>query len=121
MKATGIGIVKDLPSYDFRVDPDEPYRLGCSITSTQLILKGRLASQWVFEESFLDENHVAAVCREKALPEDCSAKNQDSTSALSFKEVEFDFLLDGASVLNPLPDDGSSDFENFQAKEMKNF
>ncbi|KAE9556743.1 hypothetical protein FO519_000149 [Halicephalobus sp. NKZ332] len=119
LKSTGIGIVKDLRNYDFRIDPAEPYEPGCFLTSTKLILKGVPSPQWVFEESFLDENHVIAVCREKDVPETCSRRS--SNPRITFTEVGFDFLLDGASVLNPLLEDGSGDFENFQEKSMKNF
>jgi 4'-phosphopantetheinyl transferase len=64
MKATGEGIIKDLGRLDFRVDSSERYRPGVFITSTTVLDDGIPQPQWIFEESFIDQQHSAAVCRE---------------------------------------------------------
>ena len=46
---------------------------------------------------------------------------KDPESKLFFSKVGFEFLLDGATVLNPLPNDASEEFEDFQKKLRKNF
>lgn len=43
------------------------YNLGAFLTSTTVLEDGKLLPQWVFEESFVDSNHVGAVCREVTL------------------------------------------------------
>lgn len=120
LKATGEGIVNDLSRYDFRIDPSERYKPGCFLTSTTVLADGKLQSQWVFEESFVDSTHSIAVCREKKLPRNCMFI-QDPDAKIFFSKVGFDFLLDGATVLNPLPNDAADEYENFQKKLRKNF
>uniref|UniRef100_A0AC34RIV7 L-aminoadipate-semialdehyde dehydrogenase-phosphopantetheinyl transferase n=1 Tax=Panagrolaimus sp. JU765 TaxID=591449 RepID=A0AC34RIV7_9BILA len=120
LKATGEGIVNDLSRYDFRIDPSERYKPGCFLTSTTVLADGKLQSQWIFEESFVDNTHSIAVCREKKLPKTCMFC-QDLEAKLFFSKVGFDFLLDGATVLNPIPNDAAEEFENFQKKLRKTF
>uniref|UniRef100_A0A914GYL1 L-aminoadipate-semialdehyde dehydrogenase-phosphopantetheinyl transferase n=1 Tax=Globodera rostochiensis TaxID=31243 RepID=A0A914GYL1_GLORO len=120
MKATGHGLVNDLSRYDFIIDPSERYRQGCFITSTTFTEDAKLQPQWIFEESFVDANHVAAVCREKALPAACTF-NKDPCAKIFFSKVDFDFLLGDASLLNPLPDGAASEYNNFMEKPRKKF
>ena len=63
IKATGIGMHKNLSDLDFRVKIDDRYRPDKNITSTELVEDGTLRDDWVFEESFLDKTHCVAVCR----------------------------------------------------------
>ncbi|KAK0397761.1 hypothetical protein QR680_002257 [Steinernema hermaphroditum] len=119
-KATGEGIPNDLSTIDFRVDTSDRYRPGCFVTSTAVRENGKEQEQWVFEESFIDTTHSVAVCREKALPRHCTFR-KDPESKLFFSKIDFDFLLDGATVINPLPDSGAEDFENFMKKPRKTF
>lgn len=64
IKATGVGIHDNLAKLDFRVDANDRYRPGCLLSSTKLMEDDRVLSEWVFEESFLDQLHCVAVCRE---------------------------------------------------------
>ncbi|KAE9413496.1 hypothetical protein Angca_006913, partial [Angiostrongylus cantonensis] len=74
LKATGDGIFDDLSRIDFKVNMNDRYRpervrcykpnLGCFLTSTTVLVDGKLQDQWIFEETFADGNHAAAVCRE---------------------------------------------------------
>jgi len=120
LKATGEGIVNDLSRYDFRIEPKEKYRPGSFLTSTTVREDGKLQSQWIFEESFVDSTHAIAVCREKRLPSKCIF-TRDPEAKYFFSKVDFDFLLDGASILNPLPQDGAEEYSNFANKPRKNF
>ncbi|PAV84353.1 hypothetical protein WR25_20809 isoform C [Diploscapter pachys] len=63
-KATGEGILEDLRRIDFRVDMIDRYRPGCFVKSTTMLQDGALQDQWIFEETFPDNNHSAAVCKE---------------------------------------------------------
>uniref|UniRef100_A0AC34F0S1 L-aminoadipate-semialdehyde dehydrogenase-phosphopantetheinyl transferase n=1 Tax=Panagrolaimus sp. ES5 TaxID=591445 RepID=A0AC34F0S1_9BILA len=120
LKATGEGIVNDLSRYDFRIDPSDRFKPGCFLTSTTVLADGKLQNQWTFEESFVDSTHAIAVCREKKLPKSCMFA-QDPESKLFFSKVGFDFLLNSATVLNPLPNDAATEYENFQEKLRKTF
>jgi 4'-phosphopantetheinyl transferase len=120
LKATGEGIVNDLSRYDFRIDPSDRYKPGCFLTSTTVLADGKLQNQWTFEESFVDSTHGIAVCREKKLPKTCMFA-QDPEAKLFFSKVGFDFLLKDSTVLNPLPNDAASEYENFQGKLRKTF
>ncbi|VDN00744.1 unnamed protein product [Thelazia callipaeda] len=118
--ATGEGLLSDLSRLNFHVNQDERYRPRCFITSTTVSLDGKLQDEWILEETFIDEMHNAAVCREKHLPKQCSYSTNAETR-IYFGFVDIDFLLDGATVLNPLPADGSAEWANFDAKPRKLF
>lgn len=120
LKATGEGIVDDLSRYDFRIIPSERYKQGCYLTSTTLLVDKKFQPQWIFEESFVDTNHIVAVCREKSLPSQCTLQ-KDPNAKIFFSQIDFNFLLEGATVLNQLQDDGVKDFNNFMQKPQKNF
>lgn len=120
LKATGQGIVDDLSRYDFRIDPSDRYKHGSFLTSTTLLVDKVLQKDWIFEESFVDSNHVIAVCREKQQPASCTF-TKDPEAKMFFSKVDFDFLLEGATILNPLSDGGASEFNNFMAKPRKDF
>ncbi|KHJ85253.1 4'-phosphopantetheinyl transferase family protein, partial [Oesophagostomum dentatum] len=64
LKATGDGILDDLSRINFQVNMSDRYRPGCFVTSTTVLLDGKLQDQWIFEETFADGNHAAAVCKE---------------------------------------------------------
>ncbi|VDP38212.1 unnamed protein product [Heligmosomoides polygyrus] len=64
LKATGDGILDDLSRINFQVNMNDRYRPGCFVTSTTVLVDGELQSQWTFEETFVDANHAAAVCKE---------------------------------------------------------
>lgn len=48
----------------FRDRANQFENLGSFLTSTTVLEDGKLQSQWVFEESFVDSTHAIAVCRE---------------------------------------------------------
>jgi len=120
LKATGQGIVDDLSRVDFKIDHSERYRPGVFLTSTTVLEDGKLQSQWVFEESFVDNKHSIAVCREKQLPKHCVFR-KDPETKLFFSKMDFDFLLEGSTVLNPLSEGAAKDYENFMQKPRKKF
>ncbi|KAI6177483.1 4'-phosphopantetheinyl transferase [Aphelenchoides bicaudatus] len=120
LKATGQGIVEDLSRYDFRIVPSERYRQGAFLTSTTVLEDGKLMPQWILEESFVDSNHVGAVCREKKMPRCCSY-SKDPDHKIFFSQVNFDFLLEGSTPLNFLPNDAAEEYTNFMEKPRKKF
>ena len=120
LKATGEGIMQDLNRLDFRCDFGDRYRQGCFITSTSMLEDGKHQRQWTFEETFIDMNHSAAVCKEKRLPMHCMFM-QDPEARLHFAKVPFENLLEHATKINDLPGDGLEAWEEFTSKPRKMF
>ncbi|CAK5073750.1 unnamed protein product [Meloidogyne enterolobii] len=120
LKATGQGIVDDLSRYDFRIDTNDRYKQGNFLTSTTLLVDNEFQPKWVFEESFVDANHVAATCRTKKLPKSCTLYCDSDANKMFFSKVNFDFLLDGSCILNPLPGNGLDAYNSFLQKPKKN-
>ncbi|KAF1745755.1 hypothetical protein GCK72_022202 [Caenorhabditis remanei] len=120
LKATGVGIMKDLNSLDFRVNMQDRYRPGAFVTSTTVLEDGRLQDQWIFEETFVDGKHSAAVCKDKKLPRECVFR-QDPEAKIFFSKVTFDALLENAEVINPMTNDAVDIFEDFMKKPRKTF
>ncbi len=60
IKALGIGIYSDLDNLDFKVSSDQ---FSTSSDST-LLVGGWEQTHWVFEESWLDDDHIVVVCEE---------------------------------------------------------
>ncbi|CAD5216378.1 unnamed protein product [Bursaphelenchus okinawaensis] len=120
LKATGQGIVEDLSRYDFRIDPQDRYGgRSTFLTSTYVLEDGRRLPQWHFEESFVDDTHSAAVCRDKKMPKHCEY-TKDPEHRIFFRHVDLDWLLQGATVLNPSLND-IEEYNNFQQKPKKLF
>uniref|UniRef100_A0A183DCS8 Neur_chan_LBD domain-containing protein n=1 Tax=Gongylonema pulchrum TaxID=637853 RepID=A0A183DCS8_9BILA len=113
-------LLSDLSRLNFHVDKTERYRPRCFITSTTVSLDGKLQNQWTLEETFIDETHNAAVCREKKLPSHCIF-SVDPDARICFGFVTLDFLLEGATVLNPLAEDAAVQWANFNEKPRKPF
>jgi hypothetical protein len=57
---------------------------------------------------------------QKQQPASCTF-TKDPEAKMFFSKVDFDFLLEGATILNPLSDGGASEFNNFMAKPRKDF
>uniref|UniRef100_A0A914UHW5 L-aminoadipate-semialdehyde dehydrogenase-phosphopantetheinyl transferase n=1 Tax=Plectus sambesii TaxID=2011161 RepID=A0A914UHW5_9BILA len=108
IKATGVGIHDDLAKLDFRMDPNDRYRPGCLLSSTKLMEGDRVKSEWVFEESFLDQLHCVAVCRE-AIPSIPTCRlSQGSMNSLHFAKVNLEMLLNDCEVLNRIDGCGAA-------------
>uniref|UniRef100_A0A1I7U7H3 L-aminoadipate-semialdehyde dehydrogenase-phosphopantetheinyl transferase n=1 Tax=Caenorhabditis tropicalis TaxID=1561998 RepID=A0A1I7U7H3_9PELO len=120
LKATGVGIVADLNSLDFRVNLQDRYRPGAFVTTTTVLEDGRLQDQWIFEETFVDGKHSAAVCKEKKFPRECVFR-QDPEAKIFFSKITFDALLENAEIVNPMPNDAVDVFEDFMKKPRKTF
>ncbi|CAO4382875.1 unnamed protein product [Caenorhabditis nigoni] len=120
LKATGVGIMKDLNSLDFRVNLQDRYRPGAFVTTTTVLEDGRLQDQWIFEETFVDGKHSAAVCKEKKLPRECVFR-QDPEAKIFFSKITFDALLENAEIINPMPNNAIDVFEDFMKKPRKTF
>ncbi|CAI2355568.1 unnamed protein product [Caenorhabditis sp. 36 PRJEB53466] len=120
LKATGVGITNTLNSLDFRVNLQDRYRPGSFVTSTTVLEDGKLLDQWVFEETFVDGKHSAAVCKEKKLPRECVFR-QDPEAKIFFSKITFDSLLEHAEIINVLPNDAADVFKEFMEKPRKLF
>ncbi|WKY17087.1 hypothetical protein Q1695_001589 [Nippostrongylus brasiliensis] len=120
LKATGVGILDDLSRINFQVNMSDRYRPGCFVTSTTVLMDGDLQSQWTFEESFVDGNHAAAVCKESKLPRTCIFY-KDPSAKLFFSKVPLKTLLTHTTVLNPLPDNASKAYSEFVARPRRAF
>ncbi|CAL2052819.1 unnamed protein product [Caenorhabditis brenneri] len=120
LKATGVGIMKDLNSLDFRVNLQDRYRPGAFVTTTTVLEDGKLQDQWIFEETFVDSKHSAAVCKEKNLPRECVFR-KDPEAKIFFSKITFDSLLENAEIVNPMPNDAVDVFEDFMKKPRKTF
>uniref|UniRef100_A0A8R1DQG2 L-aminoadipate-semialdehyde dehydrogenase-phosphopantetheinyl transferase n=1 Tax=Caenorhabditis japonica TaxID=281687 RepID=A0A8R1DQG2_CAEJA len=120
LKATGVGIMKDLNSLDFRVNLQDRYRPGAFVTSTTVLEDGKLQDQWIFEETFVDGKHSAAVCKEKKLPRECVFR-QDPETKIFFSKITFNSLLENAEIINAMPDNGLAIYEDFIKKPRKTF
>lgn len=46
---------------------------------------------------------------------------EDPEARLHFGHINVEFLLDGATVLNPLPFDGANEWDDFKEKLKKTF
>ncbi|PIO71537.1 hypothetical protein TELCIR_06565 [Teladorsagia circumcincta] len=81
-------------------------------------MDNKLQRQWVFEESFVNGNHAAAVCKEKVLPRWC-VFSKDPNAKIFFSKVSFDTLLKHATVLTPLQDNALDAYKEFIAKPRR--
>uniref|UniRef100_A0A0K0DTD3 L-aminoadipate-semialdehyde dehydrogenase-phosphopantetheinyl transferase n=1 Tax=Strongyloides stercoralis TaxID=6248 RepID=A0A0K0DTD3_STRER len=120
LKATGQGIINDLSTIDFQINTSERYKPGVFIKSTKVNVDGKNETNFQFEESFIDSNHMVAVCYNSKLPKKCKFYENEETKVF-FSKVDFDFLLQGATILNPLHDNGTSAYEEFIKKPKKTF
>ncbi|CAB3397455.1 unnamed protein product [Caenorhabditis bovis] len=59
LKATGIGLTRDLRKFDFVVN--EELKPGDFVTNSQYYYDSELQTDWILEESFVNEDHCAAV------------------------------------------------------------
>jgi len=119
IKATGVGIHDDLAKLDFRVDANDRLRPGCLISSTKLMEGNRVMSEWAFEESFLDQLHCVAVCREVLPPPATCRLSQDATNIVHFSKINLDVLLNDCDVLNRLDMNAATEWSNFSEKPRK--
>uniref|UniRef100_A0AC35TY07 L-aminoadipate-semialdehyde dehydrogenase-phosphopantetheinyl transferase n=1 Tax=Rhabditophanes sp. KR3021 TaxID=114890 RepID=A0AC35TY07_9BILA len=120
LKATGQGIINNLDSIDFRVDPSERYRHGAFIKSTTVKIDDRKAYNWMFEESFIDQHHSVAVCYDSSPPSKCKF-HQNDEAKIFFSKVDLDWLLQDATIINPLDDGGKQEYVEFMSKPKKTF
>uniref|UniRef100_A0A0N5C875 L-aminoadipate-semialdehyde dehydrogenase-phosphopantetheinyl transferase n=1 Tax=Strongyloides papillosus TaxID=174720 RepID=A0A0N5C875_STREA len=120
LKATGQGMINNLSTIDFKIDTSERYKPGVFTKSTTVNIDGNEESKFQFEESFIDPNHSVAVCYDSKLPSKCKFY-KDKETKMFFSKINFDFLLNDVTVLNPLPDNGALDYEDFIKKPRKTF
>ncbi|CAJ0583334.1 unnamed protein product, partial [Mesorhabditis spiculigera] len=120
LKATGEGILQDLSRVDFRVNPSDRYKHGCFVTSTYVNLDGEKQDGWIFEETFADLKHSAAVCKERKLPRTCIFK-KDEDAKIFFSRVTLENLLEGAEIINSMQNNAEEAIEGFRQKPKRAF
>ncbi|PIO64052.1 4'-phosphopantetheinyl transferase family protein [Teladorsagia circumcincta] len=120
LKATGTGMVNDLRVYDFRTT-EERHSPGCYITSTTWHEHGVKQPNWIFEESFIGDDHCVAVGRMLRSEQTATERELARSQKNPFTMVTFERLLDESSVINPLEDEGIEEFSTFVEKPLKPF
>ncbi|XGW02867.1 hypothetical protein V3C99_014698 [Haemonchus contortus] len=120
LKATGKGLVNDLRVYDFHTT-EEKHTPGCYITSTTWYDHGVKQPDWIFEESFIGDDHCVAVGRILPSKQTVAEKNLTRSTENPFSIITFERLLDGSTVINPLDDGGIEEFRTFIEKPRKPF
>ncbi|RCN39025.1 4'-phosphopantetheinyl transferase family protein [Ancylostoma caninum] len=119
LKATGTGLVNDLRTLDFHTT-EEQHVPGCFITSTTWSESGIKQNNWLFEESFVNENHCVAVARILPESEDATLERERTQKEKNFFSiVSFEHLLDGSSVVNPIEDGAAKEFAEYIRKSKK--
>ncbi|KAK5979602.1 4'-phosphopantetheinyl transferase family protein [Trichostrongylus colubriformis] len=120
LKATGTGLVNDLRVFDFHVS-EEKHCPGCYITSTTWYERGAKQANWLFEESFIGDDHCVAVGRILSSDQTMAERNLTRSEKQLFSTVTLEKLLDSSTVLNPLDDGEIDEFQTFIAKPNKPF
>ena len=93
IKAIGLGIHFDLKRLDFHTRSN--INVNCVTKNTQLVLDGKLQTNWLFEEIMLDATH----CVSTAL---CSDQSGNDINNLPFCEFKFPSFLDIVNSSQPL-------------------
>ncbi|KAJ1346420.1 hypothetical protein KIN20_001199 [Parelaphostrongylus tenuis] len=120
LKADGTGLVNNLSAYDFHTGI-EKHCPGCFITSTTWHKHGVRQHNWLFEESFIGENHCVAVARILSLSHTPAEEGNNCTRRNLFSMMSFERLLDGSTIINPMEDGGIKEYEEFMLKPSKPF
>ncbi|CAI4222743.1 unnamed protein product [Auanema sp. JU1783] len=122
LKATGTGLVDNLRNFSFKVEESEKFEPGCSITTTQFYEKDVHQENWLFEESFVDNEHCVAVGR---LFNDTKTM-LESKESLKQKFVRFEIksleelLSRSTSLHDTSEDDITEEYSRFIRKPCKN-
>lgn len=98
VKALGVGISYDLLSISFT--PVTELTLGEVITDTKVRVNGTLDNSWCFEETLLDENHIATVAFQ--------GPSSVSSNEKLFKVLSFEDLINNCEQLT-FPDSELAD------------
>ncbi|CAJ0572096.1 unnamed protein product, partial [Mesorhabditis spiculigera] len=122
LKATGIGLVKDLRTIDFTLDETTSHLPGRYLLDTQCTENGQPLDEYVFEEHYIDDNHPVAVGTSfEDIARAKEARKAFQTSPNNFEPLGWERLLQGTQCLNMLPDSGIAAFDELSLKELKPF
>eukprot|EP00118_Oscarella_pearsei_P013061 m.100984 g.100984 ORF g.100984 m.100984 type:complete len:281 (+) comp37104_c0_seq1:21-863(+) len=109
VKALGIGIGTSLQRLEFKFDPEKPERGKSKVCSeTTLKVSGVLQRDWMFEESYLNEDHCVAVATKKP--------HSAITAHERFRELTINDILDS------MPNNGYDNqtyWEDFTCKRIR--
>lgn len=112
-KNIGVGITTDLQKIDFQVKTETLSEKEVTIDTT-VIVDGSLLSDWMFEESLIDDKHCAAVAIHNPTNEYINEKNRNK---FLFEKIDFDVLMKDAI---PLLDQDLEYCQNVLRNEYKN-
>ena len=111
VKTVGTGLNIDLRTLNFKIE--EPLVVhNCVLTSTKLEVD-QVPTFWLFEESFLDEEHVVSVAK------DLLTENNSDCDGVKFEELTIDkiFGLISSNEAGLLRKVDPSDFATFSSKD----
>lgn len=112
-KNIGVGITTDLQKIDFKIKT-ETLSENDVIDDTAFVVNGSPLSDWVFEESLIDDKHCAAVAIHNPSLRYLNEKNKNE---FLFERIDFDVLMKYAI---PLLDQDLEYCQNVLQKEYKN-
>ncbi|PAV75554.1 hypothetical protein WR25_20723 [Diploscapter pachys] len=116
LKATGTGLAKDLSKVQFSTNEDFLHS-GSFVKSTEYLEDGKQQPNWLFEESFVDNDHCAAVATILQTP---NGREEANVGAQPFRIVPFEELLEFAQVVS-LDIDDAEEFDILRLKPSKPF
>lgn len=97
VKNIGVGITIDLQSINFRVNTDN-LSMDKIIRNTEVTFESIEQSNWLFEESLLDDDHCVAV----AVKNPSTEYIELSQNELLFEMIDFERLMRNAKPLLPI-------------------
>lgn len=96
VKNIGVGITINLQSIEFRLF-DEQLQKGNVSRSTVCYVNGELLSDWLFEESLIDDEHCVAVSVKNPTPQYLELSPND----LFFETIDFQTLMQDVIKIRP--------------------
>ncbi|CAA99933.2 L-aminoadipate-semialdehyde dehydrogenase-phosphopantetheinyl transferase [Caenorhabditis elegans] len=112
LKATGVGLPDGLHNHTFQVDSSYDHASGHSTVSTQYYHRLIPQPQWIFEESFIGENHCVAVASE--------VSPSTTSCAIPFQMMSLEEILQDADFIN-ITADVDEELDVFMGKSNKPF
>lgn len=111
-KNIGVGITTDLQKIDFKVKTEQLSEKEVTIDTT-VVVNGSLLTDWIFEESLIDDKHCVAVAIHN--PADDYVREKNKMQFL-FENLDFDMLMKDSI---PLLEEDLEYCQNVLKKEYK--
>lgn len=114
VKTIGVGILINLQSVDFRFNTEQLTK-NQIIRDTVAYVDGKPLSNWMFEESLLDDEHCISVAVKDPTPEYLELSPTD----LTFQLIDFDTLIEDVIKIRPTLTIDTEYCQRIIAKELK--